>query len=68
VRERAEAGAFDGQGFEGYAWDESADVGEPRTYYLAGSYETFGGGGGAKDRQSFGWFASLTGAAGRSVG
>jgi hypothetical protein len=49
----------DGQGFEGYAWDEPADLGLQRSYHLAGSYDTFGGGGGAKDRQSFGWFATL---------
>jgi hypothetical protein len=59
VRERRRAGASDDQGFEGYAWDEPAKAGLPRAYYLAGSYETFGGGGGAKDRQSFGWFARL---------
>ena len=47
------------QAFEGYAWDEPVDRETPRAYYLAGSYETFGGGGGAKDRQSFGWFATL---------
>ncbi len=35
----------------------------PRAYFLAGSYETFGGGGGARDRQSFGWFAVLVAAA-----
>jgi hypothetical protein len=46
------------QGFEGYAWDEPGDEGS-RRYYLAGSLATFGGGGGAKDRQSFGWFATL---------
>jgi hypothetical protein len=63
VRERAQFGGPDEQGFEGYAWDEPADGGAPRTYYLAGSYETFGGGGGAKDRQSFGWFATLERAA-----
>lgn len=50
----------DGQGFEGYAWDESAGAGLQRSYHLAGSYDTFGGGGGAKDRQTFGWFATLT--------
>ena len=49
----------DGQGFEGYAWDESAGPGLQRSYHLAGSYDTFGGGGGAKDRQTFGWFATL---------
>jgi hypothetical protein len=68
VREQIETGALDEQAFEGYAWDEPVETGAPRTYFLAGSYETFGGGGGAKDRQSFGWFAFLTGAAGRSVG
>ena len=46
------------QAFEGYAWDEPADSGL-RRYYLAGSLDTFGGGGGAKDRQTFGWFATL---------
>jgi len=61
VRERRGTTGFDGQGFEGYAWDERPDGGVPRTYLLAGSYETFGGGGGAKDRQSFGWFATLEG-------
>jgi len=50
------------QGYEGYAWDEPADAGL-RSYFLAGSFETFGGGGGAKDRQSFGWFASFPGTA-----
>jgi hypothetical protein len=55
VRERKRA-VSDDQGFEGYAWDEPN--GPSRAYYLAGSYETFGGGGGAKDRQSFGWFAT----------
>jgi hypothetical protein len=60
VRGRSRAGASEAQGFEGYAWDERADVGGPRAYHLAGSYETFGGGGGAKDRQSFGWFATLS--------
>ena len=51
--------AADDLGFEGYAWDEPSGVGAPRAYHLAGSYETFGGGGGAKDRQTFGWFATL---------
>jgi hypothetical protein len=59
VREQADAS--DAQGFEGYAWDEPAAGGPPRSYHLAGSYETFGGGGGAKDRQSFGWFATQVG-------
>jgi hypothetical protein len=62
VRERAQADGSDDQGFEGYAWDEPAVGGSPRLYHLAGSYETFGGGGGAKDRQSFGWFATHVGA------
>ena len=31
----------------------------PRSYHLAGSFETFGGEAGAKDRQTFGWFATL---------
>jgi hypothetical protein len=51
--------AADDLAFEGYAWDEPGRDGVPRTYHLAGSYETFGGGGGAKDRQTFGWFATL---------
>ena len=51
--------AADDLAFEGYAWDEPNGLGVPRTYHLAGSYETFGGGGGAKDRQTFGWFATL---------
>jgi hypothetical protein len=51
--------AADDRAFEGYAWDEPGAVGVPRSYYLAGSYETFGGGGGAKDRQTLGWFATL---------
>src|SRR5438093_11675606 len=38
------------QGYEGYAWDERDRNGSPRTYYLAGSFETFGGAGGARDR------------------
>jgi hypothetical protein len=59
VRERAQADGSADQGFEGYAWDEPAAGGSPRLYHLAGSYETFGGGGGAKDRQSFGWFATF---------
>ncbi len=59
MRERDGAGGSDEQAFEGYAWDERAEVGFPRIYHLAGSYGTFGGGGGAKDRQSFGWFATL---------
>jgi len=63
VREQARADASNERGFEGYAWDERLDAGAPRAYYLAGSYETFGGGGGAKDRQSFGWFATLARAA-----
>ena len=56
---RAAADPSDGQAFEGYAWDEPSGPGLPRVYHLAGSYETFGGGGGAKDRQTFGWFATL---------
>jgi hypothetical protein len=67
VRDRRPAGASDAQGFEGYAWDEPADLGAPRAYHLAGSYETFGGGGGAKDRQTFGWFATLARPAGTSL-
>lgn len=59
VRERVRTGGSNDQGFEGYAWDEPAEAGLPRAYYIAGSYETFGGGGGAKDRQSFGWFATF---------
>ena len=59
VRERAKDDGSDDQSFEGYAWDEPAPDGSPRCYHLAGSYETFGGGGGAKDRQSFGWFATF---------
>jgi hypothetical protein len=51
--------AADDLAFEGYAWDEPSRPGIPRDYHLAGSYETFGGGGGAKDRQTFGWFATL---------
>jgi hypothetical protein len=61
VRERGQADASDAQGFEGYGWDELAAAGSPRAYHLAGSYETFGGGGGAQDRQSFGWFATYVG-------
>jgi hypothetical protein len=57
VRGPAKDDRSDEQGFEGYAWDEPAPDASPRCYHLAGSYETFGGGGGAKDRQSFGWFA-----------
>ena len=49
----------DGRAYEGYAWDEPGGSAAPRIYHLAGSYETFGGGGGAKDRQTFGWFATL---------
>jgi hypothetical protein len=50
----------DDQAFSGYAWDEPATgPGLERSYHLAGSYDTFGGGGGAKDRQTFGWFATL---------
>lgn len=50
----------DDQAFSGYAWDEPEGVlGIERRYHLAGSYDTFGGGGGAKDRQTFGWFATL---------
>jgi len=45
--------------FSGYAWDELTEAGSGRSYYLAGSYDTFGGGGGAKDRETFGWFATL---------
>jgi hypothetical protein len=63
VRELAQADVSDEQGFEGYAWDEPAADGSPRSYHLAGSYETFGGGGGARDRQSFGWFATFVRAA-----
>jgi hypothetical protein len=51
--------AADDLAFEGYAWDEPRPAGVQRVYHLAGSYETFGGGGGAKDRQTFGWFATL---------
>jgi len=58
ARELSQANGSGEQGFEGYAWDEPA-AGGSRLYHLAGSYETFGGGGGAKDRQSFGWFAML---------
>ncbi len=49
----------DDRAYEGYAWDEPGGSAAPRIYHLAGSYETFGGGGGAKDRQTFGWFATL---------
>jgi hypothetical protein len=49
------------QAYEGYAWDEVRESGDGRAYYLAGSFETFGGGGGANDRQTFGWFAALRG-------
>jgi hypothetical protein len=56
---RTEADHADDQAFEGYAWDEPSGPGLARVYHLAGSYETFGGGGGAKDRQAFGWFATL---------
>jgi hypothetical protein len=58
VREGGPTGASVAQAYEGYAWDEAGD-GLPRVYHLAGSYETFGGGGGAKDRQTFGWHATL---------
>jgi hypothetical protein len=61
VREPTDAGGASEQGFQGYAWDEPAGSDAPRTYHLAGSFETFGGGGGAKDRQSFGWFATHAG-------
>lgn len=48
------------QAFTGYAWDQPpTSPGQQRTYHLAGSYDTFGGGGGAKDRETFGWFATL---------
>jgi hypothetical protein len=56
---RAASGTGTEQAYEGYAWDERAEPGLPRTYHLAGSFETFGGGNGAKDRQTFGWFASV---------
>jgi hypothetical protein len=46
--------------FAGYAWDEPVEApGSERRYHLAGTYDTFGGGGGAKDRETFGWFATL---------
>ena len=57
VRETCEFNTAADQAYEGYAWDEPAGQGS-RRYYIAGSYETFGGGGGAKDRQAFGWFAT----------
>jgi hypothetical protein len=47
------------QGYEGYAWDERPGRGLLRVYHLAGSFETLGGAEGAKDRQTFGWFATL---------
>jgi hypothetical protein len=50
----------DDRAYAGYAWDEPADPGSLRSYYLAGCYDTFGGGGGAKDRETFGWFATLS--------
>ena len=59
VLSRAGEDAADDLAFEAYAWDEPGGIGVPRVYHLAGSYETFGGGGGAKDRQTFGWFATL---------
>jgi hypothetical protein len=58
VRERRQGGAADDQAFEGYAWDEVSDNGVSRAYCLAGSYDTFGGRDGGKDRQTFGWFAT----------
>lgn len=54
-----EADSSNDRAYEGYAWDEPGGSATPRLYHLAGSYETFGGGGGAKDRQTFGWFATL---------
>jgi hypothetical protein len=59
VLSRGGEDAADDLAFEGYAWDEPGGAGVRRVYHLAGSYETFGGGGGAKDRQTFGWFATL---------
>ena len=59
VLSRDREDAADDLAFEAYAWDEPGGLGVPRLYHLAGSYETFGGGGGAKDRQTFGWFATL---------
>ena len=50
----------DAQAFAGYAWDEPDESRFQRTYHLAGSYDTFGGGGGAKERETFGWYAMLT--------
>jgi hypothetical protein len=58
--ERARRLSFLGDGgYEGYAWDERNGTESERTYHLAGSFETFGGGGGANDRQTFGWFAAF---------
>lgn len=59
VREGSQSDPAANQAYEGYAWDEPTDPGKPRVYYLAGSYETFAAGGGAKDRQCFGGFANL---------
>lgn len=63
VRENGDSETTADQAYEGYGWDELPAPGEPRVYYLAGSYEAFAGGGGAKDRQSFGWVATLVRAA-----
>ena len=44
------------QSFSGYTWDEAA---AHHIHYLAGSFETYAGGGGTAARPTYGWFASL---------
>ncbi|SRR6266508_4943686 len=45
------------QSFIGYAWTK----GSPgvTTFFLAGSFDTYAGGGGSAKRPSYGWFASV---------
>jgi hypothetical protein len=45
------------QTFDGYAWDEPA--GADTDFFLAGSFETYAGGGGSAKRPTYGWFARM---------
>ncbi len=46
------------QTFSGYHWDEEKGFG--RIHYLAGSFETYAGGGGSAKRPTYGWYAQIS--------
>jgi hypothetical protein len=45
------------QSWDGYGWEQP--IGSDVNFFLAGSFETYAGGGGSAKRPTYGWFATM---------